>query len=225
MTTRWPDTVAVIPALNEAGTIAAVVAPLMRTVPVIVVDDGSTDDTAVCAERAGATVVRNPENLGYDAALGRGFAEAQRAGMTRVITLDADGEHVPGLVAVFAEALQEVSMVIGCRPCKQRVTERLFGAYTALRYGVHDILCGMKGYELTLYEANDGWDHCGSIGTELTLFALARQVPFREIPVHGLRRQDQPRFGRTLRANARILGAMMRVIRRTPGSGQALREG
>ena len=86
--------IAVIPAFNEAKTIAAVVQGLRAHVAeVIVVDDHSSDATGDEARRAGAIVLRNNANLGYDGSLNAGFAEAARRGADIILTFDADGEH------------------------------------------------------------------------------------------------------------------------------------
>ncbi len=86
----------VIPAYCEAATIADVVRraqPYVATV--IVVDDGSDDETVLQAEAAGAQVLRQPLNQGKGAALWRGMQAALAQGATAVITLDADGQHCP----------------------------------------------------------------------------------------------------------------------------------
>lgn len=114
----------VIPAFNEAQTIDAVTrdavaAATALPVPglVIVVDDGSADDTAQRAEAAGAQVVRHPVNRGKAAALMTGFAEAARLGARGVITLDADGQHRPADVPrlLDAAALHPDRIIIGSR--------------------------------------------------------------------------------------------------------------
>ncbi|MDG4555649.1 MAG: glycosyltransferase family 2 protein [Candidatus Competibacter sp.] len=86
----------VIPAYNEAATIAAIVRRARRQVEtVIVVDDGSGDDTATEAEAAGAQLLRQPTNQGKGAALWLGMGTALAQGADAVITLDADGQHNP----------------------------------------------------------------------------------------------------------------------------------
>jgi len=209
-----PRLAVVIPAHREGASIGRIVAEAKRHAEVIVVDDCSADDTGEQARAAGAEVVRNDSPLGYEGAVSRGFEEAVKRGFTHVVTMDADGEHDPSLVATFREALLErnVPLVLGVRPRKQRVSETIMAAYLRARLGVRDILCGMKGYDLALYRANGGFSDHDSIGTELAVNSLRRGTRFEQVPVHGTPRADQPRFDRKLRANLRILRALGRVM-------------
>ena len=89
-----PDVLVVVPALDEAATIAEVVAGARsHGYEVVVVDDGSTDDTGVRAARAGAVVLRHERNLGVGGALQTAFRYAHAAGRRAVIQCDADGQH------------------------------------------------------------------------------------------------------------------------------------
>ena len=111
-------TVAVIPAYNEERFIGSVVLKARRYVDVvIVVDDGSGDDTADVAAAAGAVVLRHPENRGKGAALNTGFAEARRLAARAVVVLDADGQHrTREIPAVLQPVLEEgADMVVGSR--------------------------------------------------------------------------------------------------------------
>ncbi len=101
MTDDRPRVVALVPAYEEGPRIAAVVEAAARYMPVIVVDDGSTDDTADNAEAAGAEVIRQVPNQGKGAALRAGFARALEDGCVAVVTLDADGQHDPGEIPRF----------------------------------------------------------------------------------------------------------------------------
>ena len=89
----------------------------MAHLPVVVVDDGSTDGTADVAEGAGATVVRQRPNQGKGAALRAGFRWALEAGCEAVVTLDADGQHDPAEIPAFLAAWRErgADLVIGRR--------------------------------------------------------------------------------------------------------------
>ena len=202
----------VIPALNEAGTIAPVVEKASAFGTVIVVDDGSTDETGEVARQAGAEVVRHDGNKGYDAALSSGFARADELGFDAAVSLDADGEHDPQILADFAAKLEKAPLVLGVRPRKQRVAEVVMGIYFKVRFGVEDILCGMKGYSMELYRENGGFDHVGSVGTELALNSIKRGHAFVQVPVKGRSRQGRPRFGSLIKGNWRIFKALFRVI-------------
>jgi glycosyltransferase involved in cell wall biosynthesis len=110
--------VAVIPARDAAATVGDVVRSLRVAFPegeVVVVDDGSSDDTGARARDAGAIVVRHEVNQGKGAALQSGFDEALRRGADAVLALDADGQHdvqaAPGLIAALADA----DLVVGSR--------------------------------------------------------------------------------------------------------------
>ena len=112
---------AVVPAYNESQTIRDVIRALRRQAPhwdVIVIDDGSTDDTAGLAERAGAKVVRHPFNLGIGGAVQSGFRYALEHDYDLMAQVDADGQHDPAELALL-EAMHDdspgVDMVCGSR--------------------------------------------------------------------------------------------------------------
>jgi glycosyltransferase involved in cell wall biosynthesis len=204
----------VIPAYNEAATIERVVAELLPFGTPIVVDDCSDDDTALLASRAGAQVVRHTKNGGYEAALQSGFEAADRLGMEAVVTFDADGQHQAETVARVLELLQDGNaLVLGCRSQSARFSEALFSLYTRLRHGVSDILCGLKGYRIGLFQDYGHFDYTRSVGTELALWALRQRVPHAFVPVTVRPRQEgEARFGGALRANWRILRAMAAAV-------------
>lgn len=110
----------IVPAFNESGSIAGVVQEILavcKDVSVLVVDDGSVDDTAVRAEAAGARVVRLPFNLGIGGAVQTGYRWAERNGYDIAVQIDGDGQHDPRfLEAMLAPLLSgKVDMVVGSR--------------------------------------------------------------------------------------------------------------
>lgn len=112
------STVAVIPCLDCAGTLGIVIEGVRPFVSqVIVVDDGSDDDSATIARRSGSVVIRHLRNLGKGAAIMTGLAEAEARGFTHAVTLDADGQHPPANVPrLLAEAqAHPKALVIGVR--------------------------------------------------------------------------------------------------------------
>ena len=200
----------VIPALNESATIQGIVEAVgLYGVP-IVIDDGSTDDTAALAERAGAVVVSHGQNLGYDAALNSGFKKAAGLGSELIVTLDADGQHDPSLLQRFIDQIDAgADVAVGIRSRRQRLGEHLFAWYTSLRFGVKDPLCGMKAYRIAVYQKLGHFDSYTSVGTELMIFAAQNGYRFNQIPFVVRERVDQPRFGRIVAANYRIIRAMV----------------
>ncbi len=108
----------VIPALNAERSIGAVVreAKLVNE-KVLVIDDGSSDRTGEMARDAGARVIRHDVNKGKGAALKSGFAYALENGFEVVVTLDADGQHLPHEIPKFMAAYEETSadLIIGGR--------------------------------------------------------------------------------------------------------------
>ena len=127
----------VIPALNESATIVGVVEAAERYGVPIVVDDGSTDDTAKLAQQAGASVVLHGQNLGYDAALNSGFKKAMELGCALVITIDADGQHDPSLIQKFIDRIDAgADIAVGVRSNRQRLAEHLFLGIFTLRFGI-----------------------------------------------------------------------------------------
>ncbi|MDZ7641810.1 MAG: glycosyltransferase family 2 protein [Desulfurivibrio sp.] len=199
----------VIPALNEAATIAAVVSGVLPYGLPLVVDDGSSDNTAELALAAGARVKTHSINAGYDAALNTGFALAAESGCEYILTVDADGQHNPGILPQFIAALEGADLALGVRDRRQRFAEHLFAWLSRPLWGISDPLCGLKGYRISLYRELGHFDSYGSIGTELAVFAARRKSKIVQLPVRTGDRAGVPRFGRRFRANLLILRAML----------------
>jgi glycosyltransferase involved in cell wall biosynthesis len=200
----------VIPALNESATIVEVVEAAVNYGVPIVVDDGSTDNTAALALRAGACVVSHKSNLGYDAALNSGFKKAAELKSEIIITLDADGQHDPLLINRFIEAIESgFDVVAGIRSRRQRIAEHLFAASTRFRFGIKDPMCGMKAYRTVVYEALGHFDSCGSVGTELMIFAAKHGYRLGQVEFEARERKGRSRFGQAISGNYKIIRAML----------------
>ena len=109
----------VIAAYNEAAAIARVVVGLKHAGhPVVVVDDGSTDETAGIARAAGALVIKHPFNLGQGAALQTGIDFALMQAAEVVVTFDADGQHrVADISRSAAVSLDNLRTFLRCVAC------------------------------------------------------------------------------------------------------------
>src|SRR5471032_2799655 len=110
-----PDTSIVIPAFNEAASVGAVVGALLaaaRWREILVIDDGSTDETGARAAAAGARVIRHPYNKGNGAAVKSGIRQASGV---FVLIADADGQHRPADATRLVSYLDAYDLVIGAR--------------------------------------------------------------------------------------------------------------
>ena len=188
---------AVVPAFNSAVTIGRVVRSLLPYVTrVVVVDDGSVDDTDVVARSAGAVVVSHKSNRGYAAAILTGVQTALDAGAASFVTFDADGAHiatdVPPLVACLAR--QEADLVVGSRfqeidhtlPTQKRDANEFARALvnSALGTTFTDVASGLRCFgkqfaqELLLLEA-EGF----AFVYEMARHALERGMKIIEYPI------------------------------------------
>jgi glycosyltransferase involved in cell wall biosynthesis len=124
--------IVIIPAYNESRSIEKVVQACMLYLPVLVVDDGSKDDTACLAEHQGATVIRQVPNQGKGAALRKGFQYCLENEYDAAITLDADGQHDPSEIPLFVEEYQQhpQGLIIGRRDFSQMPFIRKFANST-----------------------------------------------------------------------------------------------
>lgn len=118
MTSALGRVLIIVPAWNEARTVGATIREIRAAgddFDVIVVDDGSDDDTADVARAAGATVIPLPFNLGVGGAMRTGFTYARRNGYQRAIQVDADGQHNPADISKVLSGLEHADISIGAR--------------------------------------------------------------------------------------------------------------
>jgi glycosyltransferase involved in cell wall biosynthesis len=146
----------VIPAYNESATIKDVLTRLKKhNLPVLVIDDGSTDHTGREARQSGAEVIINPKNSGKGATLLTGFRYALDKGFDAVITMDADGQHLPKDIPFFIKAAstQPSGIIIGNRmedtrtmPFVRILTNKFMSKMLSMliRQPVPDTQCGFR---------------------------------------------------------------------------------
>lgn len=186
---------ALIPALNAARMIAPVIdSTKLEVERVLVIDDGSTDGTKEVAEAAGATVVRHEQNRGKGGALKTGFAYAVEHGYDGVITLDADGQHLPQEIPKFLTARRETGadLIIGGRAHlfgemlpRRRFANRMSAALISwgARMDVTDSQSGFRYYSARLLREiplrTEGFD----LESEVIIRAGGRGLKVITIPI------------------------------------------
>jgi uncharacterized membrane protein YbhN (UPF0104 family) len=226
--------VLVLPAHDEQETVAAVIgrAPAAiagRPVRVLVVDDGSTDDTAARAEAAGARVVRLPENRGLGAAVRRGLAEGVAGGAAAVAFCDADGEYAPeDLEAMVAPILSgRADYVVGSRfdgAIERMLPHRRFGnrvltvALSAVaRRRISD---GQSGYRALSPSAAASAEivHDFNYAQVLTLDLLGKGYAYAEVPIRYRFREHGRSFVRLVPYLRRVVPAVHRELNGPPAA-------
>ena len=147
-----PSVTIIIPAYNEAEVIAGIVAELKDLYPdyeIIVINDGSTDATAVAAQSAGAKVFSHPYNIGNGAAIKSGIRAATG---DILVFMDGDGQHHPHEIAKLLEHLPEYDMVVGARSAADQASlsralgnklYNWFASYVA-KFSIKDLTSGFR---------------------------------------------------------------------------------
>ena len=185
----------VIPCSNEETTIAELVREVRRHLPVVlVVDDGSVDQTAARASSAGAQVIRCEQNQGKGAALRIGVAAAAAQHHAWVVTMDGDGQHRPADIPAFlrcAEATR-ASLVVGNRmhdaqaiPCLRRAVNRGLSRLLSKRAGrfLPDSQCGFRLVNLNAWAKLRLRTNRFEIESEMLLAFLAAGEPVEFVPI------------------------------------------
>ena len=189
------DIAVIIPALNAAKSIGPIVADAKSFVDtVVIIDDGSSDGTGDRAREAGAQVIRHEVNRGKGSALRTGFRWAIEQGLDGVITLDADGQHLPRQIPEFIEQRRATGadLIIGGRAHlfdgmlpRRRMANR-FSAWAvakASRTKIKDSQSGFRFYSTHLLREiplrSEGFD----METEVIIRAGVRGLKVIQIPI------------------------------------------
>ncbi len=190
----------IIPAYNEAERIPPVVAGALEHLPVLVVDDGSQDETAQIAGSSGAQVLILSPNQGKGAALRKGFQQAIEAGYDAVVTLDADGQHDPAEIETFLHSFQasEADLIIGARDFSQipaiRRAANTLGKWSfswAVGQRIEDNQSGYRLLSRRMMEAVLGSQESGfEFEVEMIVVCIQRGYILQWVPIRTIYRDE-----------------------------------
>lgn len=192
----------VIPAYNEEVHVGRLVADIRgRRLDVLVIDDGSTDGTAVQARGAGAVVIRHETNRGKGAALAAGFAHALKEGYDAVITVDGDGQHHPEDIDQFiAISSQEYGIVVGNRlhnprsmPLIRLITNWLMSSIISALAGQHipDSQCGFRLIKRPFLETVSLETSKYEVESEILIKGSRKGFKIASVPVKSIYRDER----------------------------------
>jgi dolichol-phosphate mannosyltransferase len=225
-----------IPVYNEARHLENVLAEVRRYSPdILIVNDGSTDDTAeLLARQRDLTVITHPHNRGYGAALISAFGYAVANGVDVLVTMDCDGQHEPARIPVLLEAIHDADLVSGSRylrdfrqdsapPEDRRQINQIITAELNDLLGLHltDAFCGFKAYRgsalARLHITEAGW------GMPLQLWVQAARLGLRikEIGVPRVYLDPNRAFGGVLNDSTARLAYYRGVISEALASAPA----
>ena len=146
-----PKTLIIIPAFNEEKNIGAVLESIQQKVPgipILVINDGSEDNTESVARSHGTNVISLPYNSGYGVALQTGFKYAAKKNFSLVIQMDSDGQHDPKNVPELIKEVQEdgIDVIIGSRYLANNSYKTSFARYIGIFiFGkIASLFCGQK---------------------------------------------------------------------------------
>ena len=181
------STVVIIPALNESKHIAKIITGAKQFGQVVVVDDGSVDNTYKLAKEAGAIIISHAKNMGYGKSILDGFKYAKENNYQTLITLDGDGQHEVNEIPNFLKALQSSDLVIGNRflSNSNTPTYRKLGIKTISKLnGVEDSQCGFRAYNKQAINiiADNLCEKGMGASIEILKIARAHNLKISEIP-------------------------------------------
>lgn len=196
----------IIPAYREEGRIGKVVHGVLKHCPdVVVVDDGSPDNTAAEAEAAGAVVVKHARNMGKGVALNDGFKYARENGFEFVITLDADGQHDPDDLPSFFESYFAggTPVLIGNRmansggmPFVRKWTNLFMSWLLSRKMGqwVPDTQCGYRLYRCDVLDGIPVESGRFAAESELLLFLADKGVRMGAVSIKVIYRDEKSKI-------------------------------
>jgi glycosyltransferase involved in cell wall biosynthesis len=214
-----PKVIAAMPAYNEGKYIGSLVLQARQYADeVIVVDDGSRDQTAQLAELAGATVVRHGQNQGYGSAIQSIMAEARKRNADILVIFDADAQHNPGEIPRLVEGIRAgADLVIGSREMGKsptatyrRVGQRILSRMTrvASRTRLSDTESGFRAYSRKALDNLELKEKGMAVSSEIVTEAVAKGLRVAEVPISVTYARDSS----TLNPISHGLGVFNRII-------------
>ena len=215
----------VLPAKDEGTRIEAVIADIKKEGyhNIVVVDDGSTDNTARISEYAGATVIRHKINLGAGAATQTGITHAIAQGAHYIVTLDADQQHYPSDITKLVNKLvdEKLDVVIGNRfmggnkiPFTREILNGIGNlvSYVASGIWIHDSQSGFKVMSANFAKKSPlvsaGYEFC----IEIIRYMKMHKAKYAEMPIKVMYSKETMEKGQNIGHGLKMISRIFRLF-------------
>ena len=205
-----------IPAYNEESNIKDVINSIHKLgVTILVVDDGSIDETAnICKLIKNTLILKHDKNYGYVASLNTGFKFLAEKDFDFIITIDADNQLSACDIEKFIclAVNENFDLVVGNRNYMNRVSEYFFSKLSTLIFDLKDPFCGLKLYKIKKIREFLPFDSHNLIGSELLLKGKYNNLNIKQVPIISKKRDGMSKFGNSFNGELKILKASILIL-------------
>ncbi len=169
-----------IPSFNEEKNLKKLIKNLNNYKNILIINDGSTDNTKKILKKLKVKSIAHKKNLGYEKTIESGIKYFLKKRFKKIIFIDADGDHPKRYIETFSKALDNFDLVCGIRKKISRFGEKFFIFFSKIIWDLNDPLCGMKGYNYNFLKINFKEDKFDSIQTKFLIKAKKKDIKLKK---------------------------------------------
>lgn len=200
----------IIPARNEEENIEKVLSNLfslnLQKTSIFVIDNNSTDQTSEIAKNLGVNVIKC-EEIGYQSALSKGFAELIKYNYKKFLIIDGDNEIGIESIRKFIQAMDSFEMIVGYRSKIKRFGERIVNKYFDKKFGIKDLMCGLKYGHIDFYNENNNLE----FGIDFFKYEKISRNKIHNIPI-DINLREETRLGNYYIVTIKLVTNLIKYI-------------
>jgi glycosyltransferase involved in cell wall biosynthesis len=200
------EALVIIPAFNEAVNIGHTLRKIPKKYDILVIDDGSTDDTRSICQQLNVNILSHKINLGYEKALTSGIKYFQKHGYCRFVVVDADGELSPNdALDILDKISDRFPVICGFRTeFYGRISERLASIISRRVIGITDPFCGCKAFHRSILSDTSAENLSNNAFTNFVI-SYCRKNEVINMPISGKKRAGKSSYGNGLLIELKII--------------------
>ena len=206
----------IIPSFNEAKTIIKIYNQAGKCGKVLIIDDGSTDDTEKILIKNKIKFLKNKKNIGYEASLIKGIKHVIKfyKNSKYLVTLDADEEHLPNSIPKLFHKLKKnnLDIVVGHRNKMNRFTEVILNLLYKFRFNINDPVCGLKIYKIEVLKKTIKKISTNMFMVDILTFSNSYNYSLGNLKINVKKRFGTPRVGNFFRSNLKIIRIILHTL-------------